>query len=85
MWLSCKFPSGGNFKYTIRRYEKKLELAFSNDSEELKVQVKVFTKWAKTAGKQTYGEMFNKLHALCLVCNTGKDLINLMIKDNGKR
>jgi len=80
MWISCKFPSGGNFKYTITRYSKKLEFAFSNDPEENDKQLKIFNLWIKV-NTTTYGELFSKLHGLSLMCNTGKELITLMKKD----
>ena len=86
MWISCKFSSGGNFKYVVRRYETKLEVAFSNDRDEIETQVETFKIWLKhSLANTSYGAQFNKLHALCLVCNTGKELINLMKKDYGKR
>ena len=84
MWISGKFPSGGKFKYIVRRYETKLTVAFSNDPDEGKEQMKTFQLWLK-ANLTTYGEQFNKLHALCLMCNTGKELITLMKKDYGNR
>ena len=85
MWISCKFSSGGNFKYTILRYQKKLELAFSNDPHEGGEQLKIFNKWLKKSLTGTFGEQFNRLHALCLTCNTGKQLITLMKKDYDTR
>ena len=74
MWISCLFPSGGNFRYTITRYSKKLELAFSNDSGECKIQAKILQDWLE-AQDMSYGDLFNKLEGLCASCNTGQELI----------
>jgi hypothetical protein len=81
MWISCTFPSGGWFKYRITRYSKELEVAFSNNTEELKTQRKVFYEWLNVNSITSYGDMFEKLQDLCLVCNTGKELITLMNKN----
>lgn len=75
MWFSCLFPSGGNFRYTITRYSKKLELAFSNDDTELQIQSQIFQDWIDTQD-MSYGDLFNKLEDLCASCNTGQELIN---------
>ena len=78
MWISCKFPSGANFKYRITRYDSRLEFAFSNDDDEAKVQIKTFNEWLKKNHTTSYGDLFNKLENLCKVCNTGKELITKM-------
>jgi hypothetical protein len=79
MWISCRFPTGEYFKYKILRYKTVLDfhLNVSNDG------LNLFRDWVNDSKHPTYGAVFNRLHALCLVCNTGKDLINLIKKDNG--
>lgn len=77
MWIYCMFPSGGHFKYTVLRYGAKFELAFSNDEDESKEQMKIFQSWIKKQNL-SYGDLFKKLEELCLTCKSGKQLINKM-------
>jgi len=77
MWIQCTFPSGGNFKYIIRRYGTQLEFAFSNDDQESKAQMKIFKQWIKD-NTTTYGELFERLETLCMDCMTGQELITKM-------
>ena len=78
MSISAKFPSGANFRYFIGRSGEKLELAFSNDSAELKEQSKIFASWIKLRTGETNIDVFNRLEELCKKCKSGKELINLM-------
>jgi len=78
MWISCKFPSGANFKYRVTRYDSRLEFAFSNDDNEAKEQMTIFNSWIKRNHTTSYGNLFNDLESLCERCNTGKELITLM-------
>jgi len=78
MSISCRFPSGGRFKYRVTRYDTKLEIAFSNVASEAKVQIKIFLKWLKDNHTSTYGSLFDKIESLCKGCKTGKELIKLM-------
>jgi len=78
MWISCKFPSGANFKYRVTRYDSRLEFAFSNDDDEAKTQMKIFNDWIKRNYTTSYGNLFKDLEKLCLTCNTGKELITKM-------
>lgn len=80
MWINVNFPSGGNFKFTVNRYKETLELAFSNDDPEQKIQMYIFKKWMKTNHTTSWGELFNKLEDLSKTCKSGKELINLMVK-----
>lgn len=84
MWISCKFPSGANFKYRVTRYNSTLEFAFSNDDSEAKTQMKIFNDWIKRNHTSSYGNLFKDLQSLCETCNTGQQLITLMNKDHGK-
>lgn len=77
MWISCLFPTGGNFKYTIRRYETKLEFALSNDDDESREQIKIFKQWIKR-NTTTYGELFLRLEQICITCKSGRELITKM-------
>jgi len=77
MSMTVKFKSGANFKYSIGRSGKKLQLAFSNDSNELKNQMEIFQLWLKKENL-THEERFSKLETLCNKCNSGKELIELM-------
>jgi len=78
MWISCKFPSGGNFKYRVTRYDSRLEFAFSDDDNEAKKQLSIFNAWIKTKHTSSYGNLFKALQNLCEKCNTGKQLITNM-------
>ena len=78
MWISCRFPSGGYFKYLVRRYDTKLEFAFSNDDNVARDQIAVFNEWIKRNHKSSNGNLFKKLETLCLSCITGKELITKM-------
>jgi hypothetical protein len=78
MSIIAKFPSGANFRYFIGRSGEKLEVAFSNDSKELKEQVKIFSNWVKPRKGETNLDVFNRLEELCKRCKSGKELINLM-------
>jgi len=80
MWISCQFSSGANFKYTVTRYNSKLEFAFSNDDDEAKIQMMIFNEWLKKNHTTSFGNLFKDLEKLCKRCNTGKDLITLMSK-----
>ena len=80
MWISCKFPSGANFKYRVTRYDSRLEFAFSNNDDEAKTQMKTFNEWLKKNHTSSYGNLFKDLEELCMKCNTGKELITLMQK-----
>ena len=66
MSITAKFPSGANFRYFIGRSGEKLEIAFSNDSKELKEQSKIFAAWVKLRKGKTNIDVFNR------------ELINLM-------
>ena len=78
MSITAKFPSGANFRYFICRSCEKLEVAFSNDSIELKEQSKIFAGWVKLRNGETNIDVFNRLEELCKKCKSGKELINLM-------
>lgn len=78
MSISAKFPSGANFRFLIGRSGEKLELAFSNDSAELKEQSKIFVNWMKFRTGEKNEDRFNRLEELCKKCKSGKELINLM-------
>lgn len=78
MSISAKFPSGANFKFSIGRSGERLELAFSNDSAELKEQSKIFVNWMKFRDGEKNEDRFNRLEELCKKCRSGKELIALM-------
>ncbi len=78
MSISAKFPSGANFRFFIGRSGEKLEIAFSNDPQELKEQSKIFINWMKFREGEKNEERFNRLEELCKKCKSGKELINLM-------
>jgi len=77
MWISGEFPTGGNFKYRVRRYDTTLEVAFSNDPTEGEKQMRVFNDWIER-NTTSYGCLFNKLEELCNTCESGKELITKM-------
>ena len=78
MWISCMFPSGGNFKYRITRYDSRLTIAFSDNEPESKGQMETFQAWLKRNHTTSYGNLFKELEALCLTCKSGKELIKQM-------
>jgi hypothetical protein len=78
MWISCHFPSGGNFKYRVRRYDTTLEFAFSNSDELRASQLSVFTKWISANHTTSYGDLFQKIEEICNTCISGKQLISKM-------
>lgn len=78
MWISAKFPSGASYKFRIDRNGEKLEMAFSNDDNEAKVQIKIFNNWLKFRPKETHADRFDRLERLTKQCSSGKMLIKLM-------
>ena len=79
MWISAKFPSGAYYKFRVDRNGEKLELAFSNDTRELKEQTKIFGQYLKFRQGETNEERFNRLEELTKKCKSGKQLISLMV------
>ena len=80
--ISGKFKSGANFKFKIGRNGETLSLAFSNDTNELKEQTKIFFEYLKFRGDETNLDRINRLEKLCDGCSSGKELINKMQKQN---
>jgi len=78
MWISAKFPSGASYKFSINRNGEKLEMSFSNDDNESKIQIKIFNNWLKLRPKENNGERFERLERLTKQCTSGKMLIKLM-------
>ena len=75
MSLSAKFPSGASLKFSVGRSGEKLELAFSNDSAELKIQSKIVSKWLDFKEGEKNEDRFNRLEALCKKCKSGKEFM----------
>ena len=80
MWISCTFPSGGNFKYRVTRYDSRLTIAFSDNEPEGKLQMETFQAWLKRTHTTSYGNLFKELERICNTCTSGKELIGLMKK-----
>lgn len=78
MWISAKFPSGASYKFRVDRDGERLEVAFSNDTKELNIQIKIFNKWMKLKPKETNADRFDRLERLTKQCTSGKMLIKLM-------
>ena len=78
MWITCKFSSGGHFKYRITRYDSTLTLALGKNDHESNIMMKIFNDWVNKYGKKSYGDMFKKLEGLCNLCTNGYMLIDLM-------
>jgi hypothetical protein len=78
MWINCVFPSNGNFRYRVTRYDSRLTIAFSDNDPEAKAQMETFQAWLKTNHTTSYGNLFKKLETLCEGCKSGKELINKM-------
>ena len=76
MSINAKFPSGASLKYSIGRSGEKLELAFSNDSAELKKQIKIVSKWLELRKGETNKNVFDRLETLCKKCNSGKEFMS---------
>lgn len=74
MWISCTFPTGGQFEYIVTRYSKTLKLEFSSDP---KRATNIFQDWIKT-NTTSYGCLFNKIEELCNTCESGIELITKM-------
>jgi len=78
MWISCHFPSGGSFKYLVKRYGTTLEFAFSNSDELRAAQLSIFTTWLSSNHTSSYGDLFKKIEEICNTCISGKQLISKM-------
>jgi len=78
MWISAKFPSGASYKFRVDRYGEKLEMAFSNNDAESKIQIRIFQNYMKFRPKETNEDRFNRLERLTKQCTSGKMLIKLM-------
>ena len=81
MSISGKFPSGASFKFSIGRNGEKLELAFSNDTDTLKNQMKVFKQWIDYRPKETNIQRFDRLEKISQNCKTGSEVIAKMQAD----
>jgi len=76
MSLSAKFPSGASLKFSVGRSGERLELAFSNDSAELKIQSKIISKWLDFQKGETNQDRFDRLESLCRKCKSGKEFMS---------
>jgi hypothetical protein len=75
MSLTAKFPSGASLKFSVGRSGDRLELAFSNDSVELKKQMKIVSKWLDFQGDEKNQDRFDRLEALCMKCKSGAEFM----------
>jgi hypothetical protein len=78
MWISAKFPSGASYKFKVDRNGERLEMAFSNNDAESKIQIRIFQNYMKFRPKETNEDRFNRLERLTKQCVSGKMLIKLM-------
>lgn len=75
MRFKVQFPSGASLMYRVGRSSEKLELAFSNDTTELKKQTQLVNEWLKMGPKETVKDVFDRLEKTCLKVNSGKEFI----------
>ena len=76
MWFSCRFKTGGFFKFTVTRYSTELTGAsLGNDIDD---DLDVVLRWISKRHTTSVGNLFKDLERICKRCNTGLDLINTM-------
>jgi hypothetical protein len=78
MQIDGRFPSGAKFSFLVTRTGERLDVAFSNDSKELKEQTLIFNQWIKLRKEETNAERFARLEAFSCTCSSGKELIEKM-------
>ena len=76
MSLTAKFPSGASLKFSVGRSGDRLELAFSNDSAELKRQMKAVSEWIDFQKGEKNQDRFDRLEALCKKCKSGAEFMS---------
>jgi hypothetical protein len=78
--LTIAYPSGAKFKYLINRSGESVELAFSNNLEELKAQIKEMKTWID--GLQgTNFERLKHVEKVLTPAKSGKEAMELMRAD----
>ena len=77
MSLSAKFPSGAQLKFSIcnEPFDELLELAFSNDAEILKSQMKIMKKFLEPKNNENNQQRFSRLENTLIGCKSGNEVI----------
>jgi hypothetical protein len=85
MWISCRYPNRGGFlKFTVFRYGSKLQLDFQEGIPPNTEQHEIFERWLDINHDSSYTNLFNRLEALAISCNTTRQLISTMLLNQKK-
>lgn len=75
MWISCKFPDGSMFKYTVMRHGTDLTIDLKNVPIPIEDQRQIMLDWLELNYTWSYNNLFDKLSGISVRCHTGRQFI----------
>ena len=75
MSIKIKFASNATLDFSVNRNGERLNLAFSNNTVELKEQSKTVQKWLELRKNENNQERFNRLEAAARAAKSGKEFL----------